>query len=126
MKAISSYFPKSYKRFIDETVSIINALLIIFLIRTFIFGLYQVPSGSMETALLVGESLVYDDGRKSRCPVDVVELAAREHCCGQCAEVARADCHRGNRWRVLRVDEPVVSELVRAAPGHATRGRQTD
>ncbi|MBY0109941.1 MAG: signal peptidase I [Candidatus Babeliaceae bacterium] len=60
MRAISSYFPKSYKRFIDETVSIINALIIIFLIRTFIFGLYQVPSGSMETTLLVGESLVSD------------------------------------------------------------------
>ncbi len=60
MRAISSYFPKSYKRFIDETVSIINALVVIFLIRTFIFGLYQVPSGSMETTLLVGESLVSD------------------------------------------------------------------
>ncbi len=60
MRAISSYFPKSYKRFVDETVSIINALIIIFLIRTFIFGLYQVPSGSMETTLLVGESLVSD------------------------------------------------------------------
>jgi signal peptidase I len=60
MRAISSYFPKSHKRFVDETVSIINALLIIFLIRTFIFGLYQVPSGSMETTLLVGESLVSD------------------------------------------------------------------
>lgn len=60
MRAISSYFPKTYKRAIDETVSIINALIIIFLIRTFIFGLYQVPSGSMETTLLVGESLVSD------------------------------------------------------------------
>lgn len=60
MKTISSYFPREYKRFIDEAVSIVNALIIIFLIRTFIFGLYQVPSGSMEPTLLVGESLVSD------------------------------------------------------------------
>lgn len=31
-----------------------------FLIRTFIFGLYQVPSGSMEHALLVGERFLAD------------------------------------------------------------------
>lgn len=60
MKALHSYFPASCKRAIDEVVSIINALVIIFLIRTFIFGLYQVPSGSMENTLLVGESLVSD------------------------------------------------------------------
>ena len=33
---------------------------IAFLIRTFIFGLYKVPSGSMETTLLVSESFVSD------------------------------------------------------------------
>lgn len=60
MKSLHSYFPHSWKRAVDETVSIINALVVIFLIRTFIFGLYQVPSGSMETTLLVGESLVSD------------------------------------------------------------------
>ncbi len=60
MKYVHSFFPKSWHRFVDETISIFNALVIIFLIRTFIFGLYQVPSGSMETTLLVGESLVSD------------------------------------------------------------------
>lgn len=60
MNYIHSFFPKSWHRFVDETISIFNALVIIFLIRTFIFGLYQVPSGSMETTLLVGESLVSD------------------------------------------------------------------
>lgn len=35
-------------------------LLIVFLIRTFGFGLYQVPSGSMETTMLVGERFFAD------------------------------------------------------------------
>lgn len=30
-------------------------LIVVFMIRTFLFGLYQVPSGSMETTMLVGE-----------------------------------------------------------------------
>jgi len=35
-------------------------LLIVFLIRTFGFGLYQVPTGSMETTMLVGERFFAD------------------------------------------------------------------
>lgn len=35
-------------------------LLIVFLIRTFGFGLYQVPSGSMETTMLIGERFFAD------------------------------------------------------------------
>lgn len=35
-------------------------LVIIFLIRTFVFGLYQVPTGSMETTMLVGERFFAD------------------------------------------------------------------
>lgn len=35
-------------------------LLIVFLIRTFVFGLYQVPTGSMETTMLVGERFFAD------------------------------------------------------------------
>jgi signal peptidase I len=35
-------------------------LLIVFLIRTFLFGLYQVPTGSMETTMLVGERFFAD------------------------------------------------------------------
>ena len=32
----------------------------VFLIRTFVFGLYQVPTGSMETTMLVGERFFAD------------------------------------------------------------------
>jgi signal peptidase I len=39
---------------------IIALLTIVFLIRTFGFGLYQVPSGSMETTMLVGERFFAD------------------------------------------------------------------
>ncbi|MFA6065652.1 MAG: signal peptidase I [Candidatus Babeliaceae bacterium] len=35
-------------------------LITIFIIRTFVFGLYQVPSGSMETTMLVGERFIAD------------------------------------------------------------------
>jgi len=35
-------------------------LLIVFLIRTFVFGLYHVPTGSMETTMLVGERFLAD------------------------------------------------------------------
>ncbi|KKP35667.1 MAG: Signal peptidase I [candidate division TM6 bacterium GW2011_GWF2_32_72] len=35
-------------------------LLIVFVVRTVIFGLYQVPSGSMETTMLVGERFLGD------------------------------------------------------------------
>lgn len=46
-------------------------LLIVFLIRTFGFGLYQVPTGSMETTMLVGERFFADklsyNFRKPRC-----------------------------------------------------------
>lgn len=38
-----------------STVQIIFLLTIVFLIRTFFFGLYQVPTGSMENTMLVGE-----------------------------------------------------------------------
>ena len=47
----SSYAYRAY-----ETVKEITILLIIvFMIRTFLFGLYQVPTGSMEKTMLVGE-----------------------------------------------------------------------
>lgn len=39
---------------------IVVLLLIVFLIRTFGFGLYQVPTGSMETTMLVGERFFAD------------------------------------------------------------------
>ncbi|TET06542.1 signal peptidase I [Candidatus Dependentiae bacterium] len=46
--------------FSDSVREIIGLLLIIFLIRTFGFGLYQVPTGSMETTMLVGERFFAD------------------------------------------------------------------
>lgn len=39
---------------------IVVILLIVFVIRTFVFGLYQVPTGSMETTMLVGERFFAD------------------------------------------------------------------
>jgi signal peptidase I len=39
---------------------LIGVLVVVFLIRTFIFGLYQVPSGSAEPTLLIGERVFAD------------------------------------------------------------------
>lgn len=48
----------------NKVVQFIESLIIIvpiaFLIRTFFYGLYQVPSGSMETTMLVGERFFAD------------------------------------------------------------------
>ena len=41
-------------------VEFVGLLLLVFLIRTFGFGLYQVPTGSMETTMLVGERFFAD------------------------------------------------------------------
>lgn len=46
--------------FFSGVKEIIFLLLIVFLIRTFGFGLYQVPTGSMETTMLVGERFFAD------------------------------------------------------------------
>jgi signal peptidase I len=44
-----------------ETIrEIVVLLVIIFLVRTFLFGLYQVPTGSMETTMLVGDRFFGD------------------------------------------------------------------
>jgi len=43
-----------------STIEFIFLLTLVFLIRTFIFGLYQVPTGSMETTMLVGERFLAD------------------------------------------------------------------
>jgi signal peptidase I len=48
----------STAKFILELLFVI--LPVVFLVRTFGFGLYQVPSGSMETTLLVGERFFAD------------------------------------------------------------------
>jgi signal peptidase I len=48
----------------NKTWELVKSLLIIvpiaFAIRTFIYGLYQVPTGSMETTMLVGERFLAD------------------------------------------------------------------
>ncbi len=51
---------KKQKSFLANVLEIVGLLLLVFLIRTFGFGLYQVPSGSMETTLLVGERFFAD------------------------------------------------------------------
>lgn len=46
--------------FISLIKELIVIVAIVFLIRTFVFGLYQVPTGSMETTILVGERFFAD------------------------------------------------------------------
>lgn len=46
--------------FLASIIEIVGLLLVVFLIRTFGFGLYQVPTGSMETTMLVGERFFAD------------------------------------------------------------------
>lgn len=53
-KSVDDFF--SWRNIKELTV----LLLFVFLIRTFGFGLYQVPSGSMETTMLVGERFFAD------------------------------------------------------------------
>lgn len=45
---------------VSEIVEFAVLLSIVFLVRTYVFGLYQVPSGSMETTMLVGERFYAD------------------------------------------------------------------
>ena len=51
---------KTKSGFIAEVKQIALILAVVFLIRTFFFGLYQVPSGSMEFTMLVGERFFAD------------------------------------------------------------------
>tara|TARA_Y100000588_G_C14184782_1_gene895345 strand:- start:9 stop:914 length:906 start_codon:yes stop_codon:yes gene_type:complete len=50
--------PKSF--FVDLVESLIVIVPVVFLIKTFVFGLYQVPTCSMETTMLVGERFFAD------------------------------------------------------------------
>jgi len=58
------YIPKESTRrqrgLLSNISELAFLLLIVFLIRTFGFGLYQVPTGSMETTMLVGERFFAD------------------------------------------------------------------
>ncbi len=51
---------KRKSTFWANVIEIAGLLLLVFLIRTFGFGLYQVPTGSMETTMLVGERFFAD------------------------------------------------------------------
>jgi signal peptidase I len=46
--------------FIKRCIGVIGIIVLVFVIRTIGFGLYQVPSGSMETTMLVGERFFAD------------------------------------------------------------------
>lgn len=54
------YQPKNQKTFAEHVTEFISLLLLVFLIRTFFFGLYQVPTPSMESTMLVGERFAAD------------------------------------------------------------------
>lgn len=59
-----AYKFSSYKRtsggFLSTVKELVTLLIVVFLIRTFGFGLYQVPTGSMEVTMLVGERFFAD------------------------------------------------------------------
>jgi signal peptidase I len=50
----------SQKGFWANVIEIVGLLSLVFIIRTIGFGLYQVPTGSMETSMLVGERFFAD------------------------------------------------------------------
>ena len=51
---------KKQQTWLESIIEFAILLTIVFLIRTFVFGLYQVPTGSMETTMLVGERFFAD------------------------------------------------------------------
>ncbi len=51
---------RKQKTFLGNVAEFIGLLLLVFLVRTVGFGLYQVPSGSMETTMLIGERYFAD------------------------------------------------------------------
>src|SRR5258708_36956276 len=51
---------KKQQTWLGSISEIVVLLLIVFVIRTIGFGLYQVPTGSMETTMLVGERFFAD------------------------------------------------------------------
>lgn len=61
MKRIVNFVKKKNKTMFEQAVELVFIFIpIVFLVRTFVFGLYQVPTGSMETTLLVGERFFAD------------------------------------------------------------------
>lgn len=61
MKRVVSFVRKKNKTYVEQFIELVFIFIpIVFIVRTFVFGLYQVPTGSMETTLLVGERFVAD------------------------------------------------------------------
>lgn len=61
MKKVIQFVRRKNKSWSEQAIELVFIFLpIVFLVRTFIFGLYQVPTGSMETTLLVGERFFAD------------------------------------------------------------------
>jgi signal peptidase I len=59
-KRIVTWYRRPKSKTSDTIESLIIIIPLAFLIRTFVFGLYQVPTGSMETTMLVGERFFAD------------------------------------------------------------------
>lgn len=57
---MSQHHKPKQQSFISSVTEFVFLLLMVFLIRTVGFGLYQVPTGSMETTMLVGERFFAD------------------------------------------------------------------
>ena len=61
MSKIIAWYKRPNKGFIADTLeSLIVIIPVVFLIKTYIFGLYQVPTCSMENTMLVGERFFAD------------------------------------------------------------------
>lgn len=61
IKKLWRWYKKPRKSFLEQVAEIVFIILpVVFLIRTFGFGLYQVPTGSMETTMLTGERFFAD------------------------------------------------------------------
>lgn len=57
MNRIKALILKKDKNYLEQAIVFLP---ILFVVRTFFYGLYQVPSGSMETTMLVGERFLAD------------------------------------------------------------------
>lgn len=57
---IDKHYGKPVAGFLGTVKELAILLFLVFLIRTFGFGLYQVPTGSMETTMLIGERFFAD------------------------------------------------------------------
>lgn len=61
VKRLVAWYKRPNKSWLSQNVeSFLFIALVAFFIRTFFFGLYQVPTGSMETTMLVGERFFAD------------------------------------------------------------------